>query len=71
MKLKVLTNYKNIALFNAGDTIAVRFMFQGQTDVELLIDVDKVVFIGNQSGIYIRKRKFKDRLKGWWKHDSN
>lgn len=62
MIFKVYLHYNSLKAFNEGHWVNAKLQFIGQTDVEVLIDFNEVVFSYQQSGFTIRKKKWYEKL---------
>lgn len=58
--LKVYMSYNQLKAFNNGETVNVKFQFIDQNDVELNLDLRKIVIKYQSTGIIVRKKKLKD-----------
>lgn len=61
--IKVYMAYHQLKAFNKGETVNIKFQFIDQNDVELNLDLSKIIIIYQSTGILVRKKKFKDLFK--------
>ena len=60
--VKVYMSYHQLKAFNNGEPVNVKFQFIGQDDVELKLNLKKIIIIYQSTGIVIRKKRFKDHF---------
>ena len=65
MNLKVYLHYNSLIQFANGSPVIARFGFVGQDDVELNIDLSKIVLKRQKGSVIIRKKKFWEKLLFW------
>lgn len=65
MNLKVYLHYNSLVQFVNGNSVVARFGFVGQDDVELNIDLSKIVLKRQKNSVIIRKKKFWEKLLFW------
>lgn len=58
--LKVYMSYHQLKAFANGEPVNVKFQFIDQNDVELNLDLSKIIIKYQSTGIVVRKKKFKD-----------
>lgn len=58
--LKVYMSYHQLKAFANGEPVNVKFQFIDQNDVELNLDLSKIIIKYQYTGIVVRKKKFKD-----------
>lgn len=58
--LKVYMSYHQLKAFAKGEPVNVKFQFIDQNDVELNLDLSKIIIKYQSTGIVVRKKKFKD-----------
>lgn len=58
--LKVYMSYHQLKAFANGEPVNVKFQFIDQNDVELNLDLSKIIIKYQSTGIIVRKKKFKD-----------
>lgn len=58
--LKVYMSYHQLKAFASGEPVNVKFQFIDQNDVELNLDLSKIIIKYQSTGIIVRKKKFKD-----------
>lgn len=61
--IKVYMSYHQLKAFSKGEPVNTKFQFINQNDVELNLDLNKVVITYQSTGIIVRKRKLKDLFK--------
>lgn len=61
--IKVYMSYHQLKAFSKGEPVSVKFAFVDANDVELNIDLNKVMITYQSQGIILRKKKFLDYFK--------
>ena len=56
-------SYHQLKAFTKGEPVTVKFSFVSPDDVELLMDLNKVMITYQSQGIILRKKKFIDNFK--------
>jgi len=60
--IKVYLHFNSLKAFNKGKWVNAKIQFIGQDDIELLLNMDDIVFSYQQSGFTIRKKKWYEKL---------
>lgn len=58
--IKVYLSYHQLKAFNKGEPVSIKFAFINQDDVELNLDLNKIIIQYQSNGIVLRKKKLKD-----------
>lgn len=61
--IKVYMSYHQLKAYVKGEPVTIKFSFIGPDDVELNVDLNKVVIIYQSQGVVLRKKKFLDYFK--------
>ena len=61
--IKVYMSYHQFKAFSNGEPVNVKFQFIDQNDLELNLDLSKIVIITQSTGIIVRKKKLTDLFK--------
>lgn len=61
--IKVYVSYHQLKAFAKGESVSVTFAFANPNDVELNVELNKVVIVYQSTGIILRKKKFLDYFK--------
>ena len=61
--IKVYMSYHQLKAFDKGEPVNIKFRFIDQNDVELNLDLKKIIIIYQSTGILVRKKKLKDLFK--------
>ena len=61
--IKVYMSYNQFKAFMSGESVNAKFQFINQNDVELDLDLSKIIITVQSTGIVIRKRRFRDLFK--------
>lgn len=56
-------SYHQLKSYIKGEPVVVKFSFIGPDDIELNVDLDKVIITYQSNGVILRKRKFLDYFK--------
>ena len=61
--IKLYMSYSQFKAFIGGEPVNAKFQFINQNDVELNLDLSKIIITVQSTGIVVRKRKFRDLFK--------
>lgn len=61
--IKVYMSYHQLKAYAKGEPVTIKFSFIGPDDVELNVDLNKVVIIYQSQGVVLRKKKLLDYFK--------
>ena len=60
--IKIYLHYNSLKAFNEGKWVNAKIQFIGQDDIEMLLDINDIVFSYQQTGFTIRKKKWYEKL---------
>ena len=60
--IKIYLHYNSLRAFNEGKWVNAKIQFIGQDDIEMLLDINSIMFSYQQSGFTIRKKKWYEKL---------
>ncbi len=60
--IKIYLHYNSLKAFNEGKWVNAKIQFIGQDDIEMLLDINDIVFSYQQTGFTVRKKKWYEKL---------
>ena len=60
--IKIYLHYNSLRAFNEGKWVNAKIQFIGQDDIEMLLNINSIMFSYQQSGFTIRKKKWYEKL---------
>lgn len=62
MYIKIYLHYNNLKAFNKGNWVLAKTQFIGPDDIEMLLNINKIIISYQQSGFTVRKKKWYEKL---------